>query len=117
MTFRINSDVVSEEKMTIPSEKKGVIQTYLLGGDITLNEKDSEGYELDICIDINFLNGQGLGVVLSPVEARAFAKTILKLSEIEMVKPAVIAFDVENADYEVNKEFLDKADALLEKDN
>ena len=114
MTFRINSDVVSEGKLTIPSAKEGVIQTYLLGGDITLNEKDSEGYELDVCIDVNFLNGQGLGVVLSPGEARAFANAILKLTEIEMVKPRIIAFDVPGADYSQNKEFLDKADALLE---
>ena len=37
--------------------------------------------------------------------------------EIERVKPIIIAFDVPGADYSQNKEFLDKADKLLEKDN
>lgn len=114
MVFRINSEVISENKLSIPSEKEGTIQTYLLGNNITLNEKEPEGSELDVCVDINFLNGKGLGVVLSKEEARAFANTILKLTEIEMVKSAVIAFDVPDADYDQNKEFLDKADKLLE---
>lgn len=32
----------------------------------------------------------------------------------KMLKPIIIAFDFSEADYSQNKEFLDKADALLE---